>query len=286
MKHTIITTLLLSCILTACNSVPPQDIKTLSAESLYYKGVQNLSGNGIPRDEAKALQYFKAASDKGYISADNAIAVMYDEGIAVKADKEIALQYYAKAAKSQDTAALYNLAAFYYENDPSNPKLQQYLEQAIDHKDGDALSLQARIQMRNGNLNEAYRLFAKAAKVQHPDALFYLYLMNKEGKGTRKNKNLSMTYLKKAAELRQPEALFILGTMYLQGDELPQDKPKAFDLLNKAAKAGHIKATVNLAIMYQKGDGIDQDLSKSIQLLKIAAAQGDQQAIQTLQTIK
>lgn len=286
MTYKIFSTIFCAFILTACNSLPSHEKKILDGEALYYKGVQHLSGQGAPKDEKKALQYFQAASDKGYVSADNAIAVMYDEGIAVKQDKATALKYYKKAAESNDASAQYNLAAYYYENDPTNPKLQQYLTQPVPSKDSEALNLKARIQMNNGNFKEAYQLFTKSAWQQNPEAFFYLSLMNREGKGTPQNNPKALTYLRKSAELNHANALFTLGTMYLKDEGIKQDMNKALPLLEKAAQVGHTKAIVNLAIMYQKGDGVEQNIPKSIQLLQIAAAQGDQQAIQALKTIK
>lgn len=282
MTDKIISTIFFSFILTACNAIPTQDIQTLSSESLYYKGVQNLSGHGIPKDESKALQYFKAASDKGSVSADNAIAVMYNEGIGVKQDKTLALQYYEKAATYNDASAQYNLAVYYYENDPNNPKLQQYLTQAIANNDSDALNLKARIQMKNGQFKAAYQSFKKSAGHQNPEAFFYLYLMNQEGQGVAKNNRQALTYLQKAAELNEPNALFTLGTMYLKGEVIQKDTKKAFVLLEQATQMGHIKATVNLAIMYQQGEGVPQNTPKAVELLKLAAAQGDPQATEAL----
>ncbi len=286
MKRQILSIMLISVILTACDSLPTQEITELSAEDLYYKGVQNLSGHGIPKDAEKALQYFTAASDKGYSSADNAIAVMYDEGISVKQDKKLALKYYEKAAESNDASAQYNLAAYYYENDPTNPKLQQYLKQPVSSKDSAALNLQARIQMKNDNFREAYQLFTKSAWQQNPEAFFYLYLLNKEGQGTVQNNKKALNYLRKSAELNQPNAQFTLGAMYLQGEGVQKNMKTAFILFEQAAKFGHSKALMNLAIMYQNGDGVEKNSSKSFELLKIAAAKGDQQAIQALNSLK
>lgn len=266
--------------------MPSHEKKILDGEALYYKGVQHLSGQGAQKNAKKARLYFQAASDKGYVSADNAIAVMYDEGIAVKQDKATALKYYEKAAESNDASAQYNLAAYYYENDPSNPKLQQYLKQAIASKDSDALNLQARMQMKNGHFKEAYQSFRQSAAQQNPEAFFYLYLMNKEGQGVAKNDRTALTYLQKAAELNHPDALFTLGTMYLKGEGVAQNTTKAFTLLDKATQKGHTKATTNLAIMYQKGEGIPQNTAKAIELLKLAAAQGDPQAIEALKPIR
>ena len=285
MQLRLFSTLALSIIMTACNSLPSQEIETLSAESLYHKGVESLAGHGAPRDTKKALQYFEAASEKGSPSADNAIAVIYDEGIGVKSDKHKALKYYEKAAESQETSAQYNLAAYYYENDPNHPKLQEYLNHTVASKDTAALNLQARIQLRNKNFKEAYQLFTKAAWQQNPEAYFYLYIMNQEGKGTQKNKTKALTYLKKSAELQQPNALFTLGSMYLKGEGVHKNPTKAFQLLTEAAKAGHTQAIVNLAIMYNKGEGVEQNSQKAGQLLEIAAAQGDPQAIRALKNI-
>lgn len=286
MKYKVLAIIFFTCITSACSSLSTQEVQTLSAEALYYKGIQNLAGHNIPKNEAKALQYFKAASDKGYAAADNAIAVMYDEGISVKKDQLTALKYYEKAADRHDLSAQYNLAAYYYENQPDHPKLQYYLKQSIANNDSDALNLQARIQMQNGQLTEAHQSLRQSAQQRNPQALFYLYLMHKNGQGVPKNNRKAMNYLQQSAELNQSDALFTLGTMYLQGEGVQKNSDKAFKLLEKATQLGHTKASVNLAIMYQKGDGIQQDIAKAIQLLQLAATQGDPQAIQALATIK
>lgn len=284
MKHSIFI-ISLSLMLAACNTLSSTE-KNASAETLYYQGLRHLADKQQANHNEKALQYFQAASEKGYAAADNALAVMYDEGISVKMNKKLALNYYEKAAESQESSAIYNLAAYYYENDPKNPKLQTYLQQAIRHGDSDALNLQARLQLKQGEYSKAYQTFSKAAAQNNPDALFYLYLMTLEGQGTHKNKTKALNYLKKSAELNQTNALFTLGAMYLKGDGVPKDPTKAFQLLDRAAQAGHTKAIVNLAIMYVKGDGIEQDTQKAARLFEIAANRGDQQALEVMKNLR
>ncbi len=279
---TITATLLLS----ACNSIPHQEQQTLSAESLYYKGIQYLSGENVPKNEAKALEYFKISSKKGYAPADNALAVIYDEGIAVEQNHDLALEYYEKAANNHHVSAQYNLAVYYYEHDPKNPKLQKYLSQAISNNDSDALNLSAKIALKEGKNTEAYQIFSKSASQNNPTALFYLYLMKLDGIGTYKNNHEAINFLKKSANLNQPDALFTLGSRYLTGDLVEKNPTKAFQLFEKADALGHIKATSNLAIMHAKGEGTSQNPEKALKLFKKAAQKGDNTAIEALNSLQ
>lgn len=272
-------------LLTACNSIPNKEQQNSSAESLYFKGIQYLSGNNVKKNESKAIQYFKIASNKGYAPADNALAVMYDEGISVKTNKNLALQYYEKAALANDISAQYNLAAHYHENDPTNENARKYLEQAIENNDSDALNLQAQISLKNGDYQKAYQSFLQSATHNNSTALFYLYLMNQSGIGTHQNNKTAFQLLQKSASLGHPEALFTLGSMYLTGNSVQKNPTKAFHILQEAATLGHVKATVNTAIMLAKGEGTQQDLQKSVELFHLSAQNGDKYAQEVLKNL-
>ncbi len=272
-------------ILSACNSISHQEQQELSAEALYYKGVQYLSGKVVHKNETKALEYFKAASEKGYAPADNALAVIYDEGITAKPNRDLALRYYEKAANANDASAQYNLALYYYEHDPSNPNFHKYLSQAIANKDSDALNLRAKIALKNGQYTSAYQDFLKASSQNNSTALFYLYLMTIDGIGTSKNNYQAISFLQKSANFNNPNALFTLGARYLSGDLVKKNPTKAFQLFEKADALGHIKATSNLAIMHAKGEGTKQNPKKAFELFKKAAQKGDKTAIEALNTL-
>lgn len=284
MKYRLNLIALLTFALTACTSTPHSD-KNLSAESLYYKGVQYLSGTHTQKNDALAFKYFNAASEQGYSPAYNALAVMYDEGMGVAQDKHQAMHYYKLAADTNEPSAAYNLAVHYYENDPNHPDLDKYLNQALAHKDSDAYNLQARIQLQRGDNQKAYQSFLKAAKQENANTQFYLYLLNLHGIGTHKNPNTALDYLKKAAKNSHPDAIFTLGSHYLSGNHVEKNPTKAFQLFNQAAELGHTKSIVNLANMYVKGEGVEQDTQKAAELFMIAAKKGDPQAISVTQSL-
>ncbi|CCF79561.1 hypothetical protein HBZS_100090 [Helicobacter bizzozeronii CCUG 35545] len=59
---------------------------------LMYEGDED-----IPKDYAKAMQYYQKAADMGNSAAYTNLGIMYAHGKGVKPDKEKARQYYQKA---------------------------------------------------------------------------------------------------------------------------------------------------------------------------------------------
>lgn len=284
MKYRLKLISLLTFALSACTSMPHND-KNLSAESLYYKGVQYLSGTHTQKNDALAFKYFNAASEQGYSPAYNALAVMYDEGMGIAQDKHRAVHYYKLAADTNEPSAAYNLAVHYYENDLNHPDLDKYLNQALTHKDSDAYNLQARIQLQRGENQKAYQSFLRAAQHNNAHAQFYLYLLNLHGIGTHQNPKIALDYLTKSANANHSEALFTLGSHYLSGNNVEKNPTKAFQLFSKAAELGHTKSIVNLANMYVNGEGVEQDTQKAAQLFTLAAQKGDPQAISVTKSL-
>ncbi|KZS23261.1 HcpA family protein [Wohlfahrtiimonas chitiniclastica] len=265
-------------LLAGCQSIPSHELTDETADRLYHKGMQALSPISRDVNPKRAKAYFEAASEKGSAEANNALGVMYDQGIAVKQNKVRALNYYKAAADMGLAAAQYNLAVHYYENDPKNPALMYYLNEALKQNNSSAQLFLGQIQLEQGDVKKAYRNLSKAAAQEQPDALMLIAMMNKEGKGTPKDSAAARHHLMQATELGQPDAAFILGSMYLYGDGAPKNPAKALKYFEKAAELGHTKALVNLAIMHVKGEGTEIDLEKAAKLFKIAADRGDEQA--------
>jgi len=111
---------------------------------------------------SKSIQLFqKVASDSKSTYQDKAIfnlAVIYDNGYGVKADKTKALYYYNIASEMNNEFAMYNLGWMY---------------QAGENLNKDAV--------------KAFELYSKSAEKGHPQATFNLANMYFSGEGTTKD---------------------------------------------------------------------------------------------------
>jgi TPR repeat protein len=70
-------------------------------------------GTGIPKDEAKAVEWYEKAAAQGHAEAQNNLGVMYDKGKGVPQDQARAVEWYRKAAAQGNPTAQYNLAIMY-----------------------------------------------------------------------------------------------------------------------------------------------------------------------------
>lgn len=84
-----------------------QELDPLSEAHRY------LYGFGVPPNYIKALSILKELHKQGEVQATNLLGYMYLEGIGVKKDLEMALQYYERSAHVQDPEGYYRMGQLY-----------------------------------------------------------------------------------------------------------------------------------------------------------------------------
>lgn len=77
--------------------------------ALYYGG-----DLGMPKDPAKAREWFEKAADKGEVRAQFNLGVIYYMGEGVKQDYASAREWFEKAAEKGNARAQFNLGVIYY----------------------------------------------------------------------------------------------------------------------------------------------------------------------------
>ena len=83
------------------------------AESQYKLGLNYTYGTDVPKDNAKAAEWFKKASDQGFIPARRELGILLASGDGVEPDMQTAIQYLSDAADQLDPSALYHLGLMY-----------------------------------------------------------------------------------------------------------------------------------------------------------------------------
>jgi len=71
------------------------------------------TGDGVAKDEAKAVEWYKKAAEQGHAKAQFNLGVDYSNGIGVAKDEAEAVKWYQKAAEQEDAEAQYNLGVCY-----------------------------------------------------------------------------------------------------------------------------------------------------------------------------
>lgn len=100
--------------------------------------------------------------------------------------------------------------------------------------------------------SDAMAWFEQAAVQGHPNALFKVALLYRDGRaGTPASDEEAAVRFLAAAEKGHAEAQFSLGTACLKGFGVPKNERNAMRWYQRAAAQGHAKAQFNLACLYQ-----------------------------------
>lgn len=191
----------------------------------YKLGKLFLSGDGVEKDIAKAVEWLKQAALEENEFAEYALGRIYLKGAEVEKDDVVAEEYLLKAANRGNKYAAYLLG-------------KEYLSGETFGKDAE----------------NAEKYLLKAA--EH-DNKFAEYILGKEylrGENFPKDVQKAIDYLKRSAENGLSFAEYELGKIYLFGNDIPKDIETAMDYLKSAAANGneYAQALLTQRELFQK----------------------------------
>jgi TPR repeat protein len=99
-----------------------------NAEAVLRVGTNYSRGQGVPKDEARALQYYQRAAELGSAVAMDNVGTYYAMGRGVAADKVRAIAWYRRAAAHGYVPAMNNLGVLYSAQMQGKPDYCQALE--------------------------------------------------------------------------------------------------------------------------------------------------------------
>lgn len=189
-----------------------------NADAQYELGLRLYEGQGIAKDEKKAVEWFQKAADQHNLPAMNALGHVYEFGQGIAKDEKKAFEWYKKAATYGNAQAQQNLSECYeagkgVEKDPV--EALKWLERAA-HQD-----------------------FA-------PSQAAYAWRLEK-GEGVEKNTSEAAAWYLKAAQNGLIPAMTHLAYMYYTGTGVPLDYRRAEAWYRKAARSTDPWARNNLA---------------------------------------
>ena len=206
-------------------------------------------GQGVARNYAEAVEWYKKAAVQGHANAQNNLGLCYENGQGVARNYAEAVEWYKKAAVQGHVYAQFNLGECY------------------DNGQG-----------VTRNYAEAAKWFRKAAEQGHATAQNNLGVCYENGRGVAKNRLQAMKWYTQAAEQGHATAQCNLGACYYQSEFYTE----AAKWIRKAAEQGEARGEYLLGILYAEGKGVPANENAAIQWLTKAAKKGFKAAQDTL----
>jgi TPR repeat protein len=216
------------------------------AASQYELGLLYAIGQGVPKDDAQAVKWYRKAAEQNLPQAQYELGLRYSNGNGVAKDSAEAAKWYRKAADQGLAAAQTTLAACY----------------AL----GEGVSQ---------DYTEAARWLRKAAEQNDAQAQDVLGNCYRDGPGVQKDDVEAAKWFRKAAEQNNAEGQYNLGGCYHDGEGVPKNQAEAVKWWRKAAEQNHVMAQHNLALAYAKGEGVRNDYVEAVKWFRKAAQQND-----------
>jgi hypothetical protein len=188
------------------------------AAAQYVLGSMYASGEGVPQDDAQAVQWWRKAAEQGLARAQSQLGVWLLDGIGIPADTVEAQKWCRKAAEQGLAVAQVNLGLMY-----------------LNGLGG----------LRKDD-REAVAWFRKAAEQGLGWAQYYLGLSYLRGQGVASDAVTSARWFTRAAEQEYTEAEYLLAGMYASGNGVARDYARAAFWLARATVHGHPQSEVRL----------------------------------------
>ncbi len=197
-----------------------QELKTKAetgdAEAQSSLGQAYYLGEGVPKDYAEAVKWWRKAAEQGNAVAQNNLGSAYFSGKGVPRDAVEAVKWYRKSAEQGNAVAQFNLGGAYGDGE-GVPKDEV----------------------------EAVKWYRKAAEQGLADAQSNLGCAYYFGQGVPKDYVEGVKWFRKAAEQGNADAQFNVGVAYGKGEGVPKDYVQAYFWFNLAA-AGNLEEAARI----------------------------------------
>lgn len=241
----------------------------LSAEKGYLPAQQFLARYALIHDKnlESALNWFKKAADNQDVSAMMYCAAAYKFGLGVSKNEDLSKKYYIAAAKMGNPLAQLTLAEHFLETKHgSNHQLGEiWLNKACLQNYIPALLYKAGL-VRQSNPEEARQLLETAIEHQYPKA----YSVKAQWFMEDQKWDEAKQSLKQALDAGYQPAELAMAELYLKPNTPVSDPKSGFQIYEKLAQQHLYIAEKRLAELYQQGLGVVIDTSAAEKWLKLS----------------
>lgn len=278
-----------------------------SLTSLILLSALSCAGQQTNADFSKLLE----AAETGAASAQNSVGISYATGDGVDKDKAKAVEWYRKAAKQGLKAAEFNLGTAYYNGDgvviddvaaatwfliareagsePARDAVEREAKESPERIDeasldaGDKYLVGTEIPQDYGLARKFYQQAA-----DHKERPAYLKLANLyiKGQGVKQDYPEAGKFCKSAADLNYPPAMFCLGFLAQRTESGAIEGENAASWYERGAGLGDTNSLVNLGVLYSKGEHVERDAVRAYSFFLIAGLLGNPNGLHGTEMLK
>ena len=243
-----------------------------NADAQFNLGTTYAQGEGVPKDGAEAVKWWRKAAEQGHPEAQDKLGLAYWTGDGVPMDHVEATKWFRKFNERKQQ--LSKSPVISDENVDLNLPSEKFFDlvKSADAKWQYDLGL---VSVREKDYSHAVKCFTNAAKQGHPEAQCKLGVCYMDGLGVAKDEAEAVKWFSKAAQQGNAYAEYSLGVVYFCGRGVAKDISTALKWWRRAAENGSAHAQHNLGVSYERGEGvIAQNYVEAYMWMKLAAAQG------------
>lgn len=265
-----------------------------NADAQYSLGVIYFTGDGVPKDTVKAIEWFTKAAVQGHTKANLYLGGIYGTGNGVLKDTVKAIEWYTKAAEQGDASAHYNLGLIYHAGDGVPRDIDkatdwyvkammqgQKQEQRFPYPGTNLGRIDRDIDVVPEDMVKTIERYTKAAEQGDASAQYNLGRSYSNGNGVPKDIEKAIEWFTKAARQGYIDAQLVLGFSYYGGNDVPKDYTKALKWFQAAAEQGDSVGQQFLGFMYQRGEAVPQNFVQAYAWFSLASAGGMHTARET-----
>lgn len=215
------------------------------ASSCSYLGMMHWSGNGAPKDAARAVSAFRKGCDGGVPAACSNLGAAYQKGLGVARDDEKAFELFKRACDAGNPAGCGNLGVAYHN------------ALGVPRDDDKAFEL-LRVGCEGGRAASCF-----------DEALFFA-----KGWGMPRDPQKAAELYQRACDGGDGKGCSNLGVQYDEGKDVTKDPKRAFRLYQRACELGEPVGCYNVGEAYELGKGVSRDVGKARTLYRRACDEG------------
>ncbi|MFZ4764406.1 MAG: tetratricopeptide repeat protein [Roseimicrobium sp.] len=228
-----------------------------NSDAQFELGIRYLGGEGLPKNEKKAVEWLQKAAEQHSLPAMNALGTLSEEGIGLPKNEKAAVEWYEKAAKYGFPLAQQNLAECYDAG------------RGVDK-----------------NPEEAVKWLERAAHQDFPTAQAAYAWKLERGEGVAKDTKQAATWYLKAAQAGLIRAMTHMAYLYYTGTGVPLDYRRAEAWYRRAARSEDPWARNDLAwFLSVCPDGAFHDGEAAVDFARSALEKLERQDYQVVDTL-
>ncbi|WP_410086351.1 SEL1-like repeat protein [Barnesiella intestinihominis] len=250
-------------------------------------------------DNRKALDYYLQYIEYNPKDTDTLlhIGLIYESGLGVPLNIDLARRYYERAAEQDETGMAYNFLGGTYMNDEETEsnerKAVHYFQKAIELGNTNAM-FRISYYLHNGkgglqvDIPREIELLTEASKRGNHQATYRLGLLFEDNEsGMAQNLELSVKYFQLATDNGILAAINKMGELYLFGEVIPANLTKAISCFTAASEQGYGKASYWLGRLHTDGIGqLEKDTQKAMNYYRKAIEQGYEEAREWMEQLQ